>query len=78
MTSTTSSTVTKTSTSSSNAVPTIATEAYRSYTLFAPMTLVESLTKTNLLLVADMKSEIQSIHNHLSTIPFDEINNEQS
>ena len=42
------------------------------------MTLVESLTKTNLLLVADMKSEIQSIHNQLSTIPFEEIRNEQS
>ena len=42
------------------------------------MTLLESLTKTNLLLVADMKSEIQSIHNKLSTIPFEEIRNEQS
>ena len=42
------------------------------------MTLVESLTKTNLLLVADMKSEIQSIHNQLSAIPFEIIRNEQS
>ena len=42
------------------------------------MNLVESLTKTNLLLVADMKSEIQSIHNELSTIPLEEIRNEQS
>ena len=42
------------------------------------MTLVESLTKTNLLLVADMKSEIQSIHNELSTIPLEEIRSEQS
>ena len=42
------------------------------------MTLVEFLTNTNLLLVADMKSEIQSIHNELSTIPFEEIKNEQS
>ena len=81
MTSTTSSTSTTASTSvhySSNTVPTIAREAHRSHTVFAPMTLVESLTKTNLLLVADMKSEIQSIHNQLSTIPFEEIRNEQS
>ena len=42
------------------------------------MTLVESLTKTNLLPVADTKSEIQSIHNELSTIPLEEIRNEQS
>ena len=42
------------------------------------MTLVESLTKTNLLLVADMKGKLQSIHNQLSTIPFEEIKNEQS
>ena len=78
MTSTTSSTATTTSTSSSNTVPTMAREAHRSHTVFAPMTLVESLTQTNLLLVADMKSEIQSIHNELSTIPFEEIRNEQS
>ena len=78
MTSTTSTTATTTSTSSSNAIPTVAREAHRSHTVFAPMTLVESLTKTNLLLVADMKSEIQSIHNELSTIPFEEIRNEQS
>ena len=81
VTSTTSSTSTTPSTSvnySSNTVPTIAREAHRSHTVFAPMTLVESLTKTNILLVADMKSEIQSIHNQLSTIPFEEIRNEQS
>ena len=36
------------------------------------MTLVESLTKTNLLPVADMKGEL------LSTVPFEEIKNEQS
>ena len=81
MTSTTFSTSTTPSTSvcySSNTVPTIAKEAHRSHTVFTPMTLVESLTKTKLLLVADMKSEIQSIHNQLSTIPFEEIKNEQS
>ena len=78
MTSTTSTTTTTSSTSNSNTIPTVAREAHRSHTVFAPMTLVESLTKTNLLLVADMKSEIQSIHNELSTIPFEEIRNEQS
>ena len=77
-TSATSTTATTTSPSSSNTIPTVAREAHRSHTVFAPMTLVESLTKTNLLLVADMKSEIQSIHNELSTIPFEEIRNKQS
>ena len=38
-------------------------EAHRTHTVFAPITLVKSLTKTNLLLVADIKSELQSIHN---------------
>ena len=60
-----------------NAVPTVR-EAHRSHTVFAPITLVESLTKTNLLLVADMKSELQSIHNQLSTIPLEEVRKEQS
>ena len=41
------------------------------------MSLVESLTKTNLLLVADMKSGIQSIQNELSSIPLENIRNEQ-
>ena len=49
---------TKTTTSSSNTIPIVAKEAHRTHTVFAPMTLVESLTKTNLLLVADMKSDI--------------------
>ena len=35
--------------------------------MFAPIDLVESLTKTNHLLVADMKSELQSMNNQLST-----------
>ena len=43
LTSTTSSTATTTSTSSSNTVPTMAREAHRSHTVFAPITLVESL-----------------------------------
>ena len=73
----TTSTATKTATSSSNTIPTMAGERHRSHTVFAPMTLVESLTKTNLL-VADMKSEIQSIHNGLLTIPLEEIRSEQS
>ena len=59
-------------------VPTVSREGHRTHTVFAPITLVESLTKTNLLLVADMKSELQSIHNQLSTIPFEEIRKEQS
>ena len=62
----------------SNTAPTVPREAHRSHTVFAPITLVESLTKTNLLLVADMKSELQSIHNQLSTIPFEEVRKEQS
>ena len=81
MTSTTTSTTSTaptTSTSSSNTDPRMAREAHRPHTVFAPMTLVEFLTKTNLLLVANMKSEIQSIHNELSTIPFEETKNEQS
>ena len=67
LTSTTSSTATTTSTSSSNTVPTMAREAHRSHTVFAPIDLVENLTKTNHLLVADMKSELQSMNNQLST-----------
>ena len=74
----TTTTATKTTTSTSNTIPTMAGEAHRTHTVFAPMTLVESLTKTNLLLVADMKSQIQSIHNELSTIPLEEIRYEQS
>ena len=50
---------------------------HRPHTVFALMSLVESLTKTNLLLVADMKSGIQSIHNELSSIPLENIRNEQ-
>ena len=65
--STTSTTTTiKTATSSSNTVPMMAREAHRYHTVFAPMTLVESLTKTNLLLVADVKSELQSMNKQLS------------
>ena len=66
-TSTMTSTTTTASTSGSNTVPTIAREAHRSHTVFAPIDLVESLTKTNHLLVADMKSEIQSMNNQIST-----------
>ena len=61
-----------------NAVPTVPRGAHRSHTVLAPITLVESLTKTNLLLVADMKSELQSIHNQLSTIPLEEVRKKQS
>ena len=62
----------------SNTAPTVPREAHRSHTVFVPITLEESLTKTNLLLVADMKSELQSIHNHMSTIPFEAVRKEQS
>ena len=66
-TGTTSTTTTiKTATSSSNTVPTMAREAHRYHTVFGPITLVESLTKTNLLLVADVKSELQSMNKQLS------------
>ena len=66
-TSTTSTTITtKTATSSSNTVPTMAREAHRYHPVFAPITLVESLTKTNLLLVADVKSKLQSMNKQLS------------
>ena len=66
-TSTTSTTTTtKTATSSSNTIPTMARKAHRYHTVFAPITLVESLTKTNLLLVADVKSELQSMNKQLS------------
>ena len=44
----------------------MAREAHRYHTVFAPITLVESLTKTNLLLVADVKSELQSMNKQLS------------
>ena len=39
----------------------ISREAHRTLTLFAPIALVESLTKTNHLLVADIKGKLQSI-----------------
>ena len=81
LTTSTTSTISSTPTTvhySSHTVPTVSREGHRTHTVFAPITLVESLTKTNLLLVADMKSELQSIHNKLSTIPFEEIRKEQS
>ena len=71
LTSTISTTPSTTVHCSSHKVPTVTREAHRTHIVFAPITLVESLTKTNLLLVADMKSELQSIHNQLSTIPFE-------
>ena len=46
--------------------------------LFTPIALVESLTKTNLLLVSDMKGELQTINNQLSNIPINDIRNEQA
>ena len=61
------STMATTTSSSSNTVPTMAREAHRSHTVFTPIDLVESLTKTNHLLVADMKGELQSMNKQLST-----------
>ena len=46
---------------------TVSREAHRTHTVFTPIALVESLTKTNHLLVADMKGELQSMNNQLST-----------
>ena len=56
----------------------VSREAHITLTLFAPVALVESLTKTNHLLVADMKGELQSINNQLSQIPIEEIRKEQA
>ena len=56
-----------TSTTPSTTVPTVPREAHRTHTDFAPIDLVESLTKTNHLLVADMIGELQSMNNQLST-----------
>ena len=72
------STATATTTTASHPNTILSPATHRPHTVFAPMSLVESLTKTNLLLVADMKSEIQSIHNELSSIPLENIRNEQS
>ena len=55
-----------TSTTPSTTFPTVPREAHRSHTVFAPIDLVESLTKTNHLLVADMKGELQSMNNQIS------------
>ena len=60
------------STTPSTTVPcsshaTVSREAHRTHTVFTPIALVESLTKTNHLLIADMKSEFQSMNNQIST-----------
>ena len=47
-------------------------------TLFSPTSLVESLSRTQLLLVSDIKGELQTIHNQLVNIPVAEIRQEQS
>ena len=73
VTSTTSSTSTISTTPSttvhcsSHTVPTVSREGHRTNIVFAPIGLVESLTKTNHLLVADLKGELQSMNNQLST-----------
>ena len=70
MTSTTSLTLTTSTTPSTTAYcssHTAVSREHRTLTLFTPITLVEFLTKTNHLLVADMKGELQSMNNQLST-----------
>ena len=65
LTSTTSTTSSTTVHCSSHAA--VSREAHKIHTVFTPIALVESLTKTNHLLVADMKGEVQSMKNQLST-----------
>ena len=72
------SSATTTTTTASQPTAILSPATHRPHTVFAPISLLESLTKTNLLLVADMKSKIQSIHNELSSIPLENIRNEQS
>ena len=62
--------------SSCAAVP--RSEAQKVLTLFGPIALVESLTKTQHLLVADINGELQTLNNQLSSIPIAEIRNEQN
>ena len=78
VTSSTSSTPSTTTHCSSHAaVPRIG-EAQRTITLLCPIALVESLTKTNHLLVADMKGKLQTINNQLTNIPINDIRKEQA
>ena len=62
------STTSLTSTTSKTPSTTVPREAHRSFTVFALIDLLESLTKTNHLLVADMKGELQSMNNQLSAL----------
>ena len=75
LTSTTSTTPSTTAYCSSHAA---VSREHRTLALFAPIALVESLTKTNHLLVADMKGELQSMNNQLSNLPFDAFMKEQN
>ena len=63
VTSTTSTTTTPSTTTNCSSHAAVSGEAHKPLTLFAPVALVETLTKTNHLLVADMESELQSINN---------------
>ena len=67
VTSTTSLTSTTPSTTAYCSSHAAVSREHRTPTLFTPITLVEFLTKTNHLLVVDMKGELQSINNQLST-----------
>ena len=75
LTSTTSTTASTTTYCSSHAV---VSREHRTLTLFVPIALMESLTKTNHLLVANMKGELQSMNNQISNLPFDAFRKEQN
>ena len=75
-TTSTSQSTTTTSQSGYTSIPRL--EAQKALTLFGPITLVESLTKTKHLLVADIKGELQILNNQLSNIPIAEIKKEQT
>ena len=85
---TTQTSVTSSTTSSTSTTPSttahcsshaaVSRKAHRTLTLFTFITLVESLNKTNLLLVSDMKGELQTINNQLSNIPINDIRKEQA
>ena len=78
VTSTTSTSTTPSTAAYCSSHAAVSKEAHKTLTLFAPIALVESLTETNHLFVADMKSELQSMKNQLSTLPIDVFRKEQN
>ena len=75
---TSSSSTTQSTTTHCSSHAAVSRETHRTLTLFTPITLVESLTKTNLLLVSDMKGKLQTINNQLSNIPINDMRREQA